>query len=94
MRYRKRPVEVEAIQFTGENVGEILRFTGTERAEPVFSPAHRAGFSSPHIRITTLEGVMEAHKGDWIIRGVEGEVYPCQDSIFRATYDECAESSK
>jgi hypothetical protein len=45
------------------------------------------GFHGDKISIITLEGIMEASPGDWVIRGVKGELYPCKPDIFEATYD-------
>ena len=83
MKYRKKPVVIEAVQWLGSNVDEM---------ETLF--AHgctngRAGTVSQglSVRIYTLEGEMEAVPGDWIIRGVKGELYPCKPDIFAATYE-------
>lgn len=79
--YRKRPVEVEAVQWHGEsNCLEVFKFLGMEHADDEMD--HSV------IYIDTLEGVMEVHPGDWVIRGVQGEYYPCKSEIFAATYDE------
>lgn len=75
-RFRKKPVEIEAVQWTGDNTNEVASFTG--------------GISRPGgagLIIPTLEGDHTASKGDWIIRGVKGEYYPCKPDIFAATYD-------
>lgn len=81
-RYRKKPVVIEAIQYTGSNAGEIRDF--------VDFPLH--GLASPNILwIETLEGTMRADKGDWIIKGVQGEFYPCKPDIFAATYEMVAD---
>jgi hypothetical protein len=78
MKYRKKPVVIEAIQFTGHNDDECLWFC------PVATdPAERG----PSLEIATLEGVMRVSVGDWIIKGVKGEFYPCKPDIFEATYD-------
>lgn len=77
MRFRKRPIVIEAVQFTGSNHGEIARFEGLR---------YRTGFEGK-VLIETLEGVMTADAGDWIIRGVKGEYYPCKPDIFEATYE-------
>lgn len=87
MKYRKKPVVIEAKQFTRENVrGGMFIFThnGACRTFPVqTNPAD----GSIHLKIDTKEGVMAADEGDWIIRGVVGEFYPCKDQIFKATYE-------
>jgi hypothetical protein len=83
MRFRKKPVVIEAIQWTGYNIMDVMTFMA-----PV-EPVHMSGFANSDeiIGIDTLEGRMTAKRGDWIIKGVKGEFYPCKDDIFRATYD-------
>jgi hypothetical protein len=81
---------IEAVQLTWRSWNEICDFAGVGK----LSEGKPEGFNpngNPDeigLRIPTLEGVMEATEGDWIIRGVEGELYPCKDSIFRKTYEE------
>lgn len=74
--YRKKPVVIEAVQFTGNNDWEIAKF---EQAA-----WHRAG---DNLVIHTLEGNMVAQPGDWIIRGLQGELYPCKPDIFEQSYE-------
>lgn len=77
-QFRKKPVVIEAVRFTGTNDDEVLRFVGgLKNATP----------SVAGMRIPTLEGTMVAYPGDWIIRGVVGEYYPCRPDIFAATYE-------
>ncbi len=79
-KFRKKPVEIEAVQFTGHNDDEIASFVGENGSDPrEFGPSWY---------IYTLEGVMRAEVGDWIIRGVKGEFYPCKPDIFEATYED------
>lgn len=83
--FRKKPVAIEAVRFTGWDYGtDIATWCG--------GTYHKAQGQGEHtvIYIGTLEGVMTANVGDWIIKGVEGEFYPVKDSIFRATYEEVA----
>lgn len=84
-KYRKKPVVIEAIQFvdTTERIGEIQEFMGgiTIRVD-------YADKNNPIIKIETLEGVMAASEGDYIIKGVHGEFYPCKPDIFEKTYEE------
>lgn len=81
MRYRKKPVVVEAQQLTNTNAGEIAVWCGgTVRGGP------KGGSKGGSVLIQTLEGRMEAQPGDWVIRGVQGEFYPCKPDIFAATY--------
>lgn len=76
--YRKKPVVIEAVQLSEENAAELQEFMGS---------AGKA-FSNPaYARIDTLEGVMHASLGDYIIKGVQGECYPCKPEIFEATYE-------
>ncbi len=96
-RYRKKPVEIEAVQWDGS----------PERAEFLVAWAESFAIASTHfpnlriadprdgdrstknqIAIHTLEGTMFASPGDWIIRGVNNELYPCKPDIFEKTYEE------
>lgn len=79
-RFRKRPVEIEAIQFTGGNIEEIWDTFG---AGDIYGPVE----DDPCAYILTLEGEMRCNVGDYIIKGVKGEFYPCAEEIFYATYD-------
>lgn len=83
-KYRKKPVEIEAIQWNGENYAELQEWSGKQ-----FGLGQKeAGSDSPkELIITTLEGNMRANEGDWIIKGVKGEFYPCKPDIFEATYE-------
>ncbi len=73
----KKPVEIEAILWTGENFPDIEEFT-----ESTSGICKQRG-----LVITTLEGDMVASVGDYIIKGVQGEFYPCKPDIFKATYN-------
>jgi hypothetical protein len=83
LRYRKKPVVIEAVQFTGSNLFECLRFMG--EPEHVVNNPELHATDAPIVR--TLEGDMHTSPGDWIIRGVKGEFYPCKPDIFAATYE-------
>lgn len=89
--YRKKPVVIEAIQLLEDNFVEVEQFIGYETTDYRFYN-HEVDFvkkSNPQgIHINTLEGVMQARIGDYIIRGVKGEYYPCKPDIFIQTYDE------
>ena len=74
-KYRKKPVVVEAVQFTGNNWVEITSFCRT------------AYFDAGEVVIPTLEGKMRSQSGDWIIKGVKGEFYPCKPDIFEQIYE-------
>jgi len=76
--YRKRPVTIEAVQWHGDNLEEIVAFAGDD----VFWDV-----DSQTLRVGTLEGVMVASQGDFVIKGIDGEFYPCKPGIFQATYE-------
>ena len=77
-RYTKIPVTINAVQWTGSNRVEIEEFLdGNENGE----------FKGDGLFISTLEGIMRASKGDFIIQGVNGEFYPCKPDIFEKTYN-------
>ena len=80
MKYRKKPVIIEAIQFNGWNFGEINDWMfNTKGIYP--------SFFEKTMTIKTLEGDMVASIGDYIIKGVKGEFYPCKPDIFKQTYE-------
>jgi hypothetical protein len=74
MKFRKKPVVIEAWQFNGDLSGAP-------------SWVEMDWFAGESLHITTLEGTMRADVGDWIIKGIKGELYPCKPDIFEATYD-------
>lgn len=82
MKYRKKPVEIEAVQFidTPERIKEIAEFMGGELH------VNYEDKDNPYIQIETPEGTMKASVGDYIIKGVKGEYYPCKPDVFEATY--------
>lgn len=91
MKYRKKPVVIEAIKFNGINNVEINDFVGkTLKVELESETAYLAGKGVPifSLFIPTLEGEMKALPGDFIIKGVNGEFYPCKPDIFEKTYEE------
>ena len=77
-QYRKRPVVIEALKWNGDNIGDIEAFVGLYN----FKYTPTAGLD-----IHTKEGTMHANVGDFIIRGVKSEYYPCKPDIFDATYE-------
>ena len=91
-KFRKKPVVIEAIEWTGGNLFEVITFTdgkpdlssdmAKSKWEDYLDLVERDG-----LKIYTLEGTMIATTGDWIIRGISGEFYPCKPDIFSATYD-------
>lgn len=82
MKFRKKPVVVEAVQFVfvPERCKELADFLPDGIAPETRKDAE--GYDEAFLRIPTLEGEMIANEGDWIIRGVGGEFYPCKDEIF------------
>ena len=89
-KYRKKPVVIEAIENDGHWRTIIDWLDGMAAGQLIFQP----GSSPPITRnmdgtlnITTLEGTIHASVGDWIIRGIKGEFYPCKPDIFEATYE-------
>ncbi len=81
-RFRKRPVVIEAVQWTGRNAEAIHDFMYGYSEGAIVED-----LTIHTISIETLEGVMTASVGDWIIRGVKGELYPCKPDIFEVTYE-------
>lgn len=81
MKYRKKPVVIEAVQWTGENHAEMCEFIDPE----VLEIKPKEG-----VVIRTLEGEHHASPGDYIIKGVNGEFYPCKPGIFVKTYESAA----
>ena len=91
--FKKKPVIVEAVQWHGDNLAEVLEFTGKHpKFEDWFSSFKQyekvVADSGYVFKIFTLEGTMSASIGDWIIRGVQGEHYPCKPDIFSKTYEQ------
>lgn len=92
MKYRKKPVVIEAIKWKGDNLFEVISFTdgvpdlrsdiARNRWEDYCDLVKEEGF-----KIKTLEGWMNADIGDMIIKGVKGEFYPCKPDIFEQTYE-------
>ncbi len=77
MKYRKKPVVIEAIIFDGDNYNECEEFVGKDNYDNTLN----------YPNIVTLEGVMRVSVGDYIIKGVKGECYPCKPDIFEQTYE-------
>lgn len=75
-KYRKKPVEIEAIQFKGTNIAQCLSFLKGQYL-----------FENNSLKIKTLEGNMLVSTDDYIIKGVNGEFYPCKPDIFEKTYE-------
>lgn len=95
MKYRKKPVVIDAVQWSGQNLEEVMNFitngTGTFDHLPTTGGQIKPGVghtpADGRLYIPTLEGDMAASPMDWIIKGVKGEFYPCKPDIFEATYE-------
>lgn len=81
MRYRKKTVVIEAVKWNGDKVSEVVDWV-REALED--NTLFRMGCD---VIVDTLEGKMKASPGDYIIKGVQGELYPCKPDIFEKTYD-------
>lgn len=84
MKYRKKPIEIEAVRFRRNNWNDILEFTNNT-AHTLIIERGINGIAT--CIIPTLEGEHIASEGDYIIRGVKGEFYPCKPDIFEMTYE-------
>lgn len=87
MKYRKKPVVIEAVQLRWDTWNEMCDFADVGKLadgkpEGVLYDENKIGLDIP-----TLEGVMTASENDYIIRGIHGELYPCKPDIFEATYE-------
>ena len=83
-KYIKKPIPVEAIQITRENLNAIYKFVDNSGRI----------ISEDKVIIHTLDGSIAAHLGDYIIKGVKGEFYPCRKDIFEETYVEHPETNQ
>jgi len=89
-KFRKKPVVIEAIQFNNLNHDEINSFVGKKlKTEIESTAAYEAGVAPPvsSMTIETIDGNMKAMPGDWIIKGIKGEFYPCKPDIFQNSYE-------
>ena len=88
-KYRKKPVEIEAIQWNGINLSEIKEFVGDSLVYDIIDTAWQVGKGKPHVlmKIKTREGDMDVSEKDFIIKGINGEYYPCKPDIFEKTYE-------
>nr|DAL03840.1 MAG TPA: PGDYG protein [Caudoviricetes sp.] len=87
MKYRKKPVVIEAVQFV-DTEESILKLSELG-LDPV--RIDYADLDNPILKIETLEGLMIATEVDYIIKGVQGEFYPCKPEIFKETYEKVEE---
>ena len=94
LKFRKKPIVIEAFQMTRERRGDnsewpewMHRAWNEDRGTPGSLYPTEPGTSNGTVSIGTLEGPLLVSFGDWIIRGVQGEIYPCKPDIFEATYE-------
>ena len=87
MKYVKKPVVIEAIQWDGSNFNIIKDFANVNVRYRSYYEHNKYYESKDTLVIKTLEGEMLASKGDYIIRGIKGEFYPCKPDIFEMTYE-------
>ena len=97
-QYRKKPVTIKAILWDGTNIDEALQFMSPIEDLPNNDGYIKPGVghtpSSGELYIPTLEGTMTAQAGDYIIKGIQGEFYPCKPDIFAKTYEPVKAQSK
>ena len=87
-KFKKKPVVIEALKWDGKNFDEVSNFTHNFHGHKVaYEDAEELSIETGFYHIETLEGLMKASPGDWIIKGVNGEFYPCKPDIFEKTYD-------
>jgi hypothetical protein len=87
-KFRKKPVVIEALQWDGSAEGAITIINWVVGADGVARYHDEPWGTMPDtLHIDTLEGTMRAQAGDWIIKGVQGEFYPCKPDIFESTYE-------
>ncbi len=78
MKFTKKPITIEAIQWVGENLTDITKFCPS---------VDSSNLKEGELTISTLEGILIVSINDWVIKGVKGEFYPCKPDIFELTYD-------
>lgn len=87
MKFRKKPVVIEAVQFLGESSVQEMKGTWGDKFWDGVGFFVGGSVTKMRLVINTPEGTMTASIGDWIIKGVKGEFYPCKNDIFEATYE-------
>lgn len=87
--FRKKPVVISAVQWTGQNLTDIKTFVGDTLTYTLTEGVWQQGVGLPNVQlqIRTLEGDMHVSIDDWVIKGVNGEFYPCKPDIFEKTYE-------
>lgn len=93
MKFRKKPVVIDAIQYDGRNGEMLCQWSdGVVVESPVLEPS-ACNPGGSYVQIKTMEGTMVGNVMDWIIRGVQGEYYPCKPDVFSATYEPAGRQS-
>jgi hypothetical protein len=93
MKFRRKPIAIEAVQLTWQNWSDVCELDGQNRIRGCYVASDGTPRDTPDeqdtigAKIQTLEGEMFAREGDWIIKGIKGELYPCKPDIFAATYE-------
>ena len=89
-KYKTKPVVIEAVKWTGLNLDEVKEFVGEDLIYDICDSAWKVGKGKPFIivQINTLEGVKLCTEGDYIIKGLRGEFYPCKPDVFKKKYEE------
>lgn len=92
MDYRKKPVVIEAFQLEHRGMVGADWFWDAVSENKIVIYNFGKQYSEPaYCEIKTLEGIMRAETGDYLIKGIQGEIYPCKPDIFEATYESCEE---
>jgi len=90
MKFRKNPVVIEAIQWNPFEmlIHDVMKFMGIDKNQMEENGVLSVGKYKGELIIKTLEGDMTVSEGDWIIKGIKGEFYPCKPDIFEQTYEQ------
>ena len=92
MKFRKKPVVIEAILYTEDSRDAVIAW-GYPHIQSQSIDDDGAEYELMNLRIPTLEGTMILRPGNWLIRGVNGELYPCKPDIFDATYERVSDEA-
>lgn len=89
MKYRKKPIVIEAIRWRGNNLEEVMKFINSEFTfeKDIIYFTKKFSYDGIDLYIDTLEGKMKVSQNDYIIKGIKGEFYPCKPDIFDKTYE-------
>ncbi len=93
-KFRKKPVVIDAIQWGGDNWADVSWFLIDAQAGYTFDRGPGQADRDAALSVNTLEGSMRVSLGDWVIRGVQNECYPCKPDIFEQTYEPVEEAAQ